>query len=288
MRKLFYFFPAIFFAVLMTGCAVREYFWTPVEPGTAFIRESRTTEPAIADSSVAEVPKDESTSASLFDIFKTATPTPASTPTPTPSPTPTPVPTEPIPEGMGKSILTGEYISGIDIQLFTAQGPVSDRFVEARSLPGDVYALAVGDIKSFSAGSRVIVQVLGSLIIIIVLELDDDVFHLKLFVVLDIIMAVAVLIAEVCPGLFLVDEPGFVDEETGRKILCGSASLEIRGSVSDPDVIQLRLEIFVMSLSVTEKIDGLVNFSSTNIRVVRRSVESIVAVEELAGVPGKT
>ena len=59
MRKLFYFFPAIFFAVLMTGCAVREYFWTPVEPGTAFIRESRTTEPAIADSSVAEVPKDE-------------------------------------------------------------------------------------------------------------------------------------------------------------------------------------------------------------------------------------
>ncbi|MBR2653596.1 MAG: DUF3048 domain-containing protein [Lachnospiraceae bacterium] len=111
MRKLFYFFPAIFFAVLMTGCAVREYFWTPVEPGTAFIRESRTTEPAIADSSVAEVPKDESTSASLFDIFKTATPTPASTPTPTPSPTPTPVPTEPIPEGMGKSILTGEYIS---------------------------------------------------------------------------------------------------------------------------------------------------------------------------------
>ena len=111
MRKLFYFFPAIFFAVLMTGCAVREYFWTPVEPGTAFIRESRTTEPAIADSSVAEVPKDESTSASLFDIFKTATPTPTSTPTPTPSPTPTPVPTEPIPEGMGKSILTGEYIS---------------------------------------------------------------------------------------------------------------------------------------------------------------------------------
>ena len=101
-------------------------------------------------------------------------------------------------------------------------------------------------------------------------------------------MAVAVLIAEVCPGLFLVDEPGFVDEETGRKIFSGSAALEIRGSVSDPDVIQLGFEIFVMSLSVAEKIDGLVNFSSTNIRVVRCSVESIVAVEELAGVPGET
>ena len=111
MRKLFNIFPAIFFAVLLTGCAVREYFWTPIEPGTAFIREARTTEPEVADSSVSEAPKDESTAGSLFDIFKTATPTPTSTPTPTPSPTPTPIPTEPIPEGMGKSILTGEYIS---------------------------------------------------------------------------------------------------------------------------------------------------------------------------------
>ena len=131
-------------------------------------------------------------------------------------------------------------------------------------------------------------QVLGSLIIIIVLELDNDIFHLELLIVLDIIMAVAVLIAQICPGLFLVDEPGFVDKETGCKIFCGSASLKIRGSVSHPHIIQLRLEILVMSLSVTEKIDGLIDLYSAYIRIVGSSVESIVAVEELAGVPGKT
>ena len=91
--------PMLLAASLLSGCTIKGHFWKYWGQKADNITTVQ----------------DESNDTGILEkIIKTASPTPTATPTPTPAPTatptPTPIPTEPIPQGMIKSDITGEYI----------------------------------------------------------------------------------------------------------------------------------------------------------------------------------
>ena len=52
MHRLLHIFPAILLVTILTGCSVREHFWTSIEAGSAFIHNVNTQESVPADESV--------------------------------------------------------------------------------------------------------------------------------------------------------------------------------------------------------------------------------------------
>lgn len=99
MKKVKLVIPMLIAASLLSGCTIKGHFWKYWGQKADNITTVQ----------------DESNETGILEkIIKKDTPTPTATPTPTPAPTatptPTPIPTEPIPQGMIKSDITGEYI----------------------------------------------------------------------------------------------------------------------------------------------------------------------------------
>lgn len=100
MKRARYLLPILLSAVILSGCTIKGRFWED------WGQNSQGEE--IVESSVAEAVEPSKKEANVEQTTAKAEPT--ATPAPTSTPTPTPTPAEPIPDGMIKSEVTGEYI----------------------------------------------------------------------------------------------------------------------------------------------------------------------------------
>ena len=127
MKKVKLVIPMLIAASLLSGCTIKGHFWKYWGQKADNITTVQ----------------DESNETGILEkIIKKDTPTPTATPTPTPAPTatptPTPIPTEPIPQGMIKSDITGErarantyrYVGVPHAKYITKHGLCLEEYIE--------------------------------------------------------------------------------------------------------------------------------------------------------------